>query len=350
MQPSNAIRIMALLAVSVGPVLTSTAIATGTAPQSDADEPVLPAAARAGGVVPPGMVYIRGGTFRMGFEHAYDDERPLHGVTVKPFFLDRVEVTNGQFAEFVETTGYITQAERDGYAWCFLEGADDFQAIAGADWRHPEGTGSSTKDRMDHPVVCVSWDDAAAYARWAGKRLPTEAEWEYAARSGCPHQFIGDVVPAAPVQQTSPNESNPSDAPSRVGAASDDPKTGSDEINHPAAREKPANCCAGAAAKGRSKTAAGEVRLAANVWQGVWPQNNELTDGFFYTAPVGRFMGNVFGVHFMMCNVWEWTADWYDPAYYQDSPAEYPTGPSTGQTRVARGGSWFCSANYCGAV
>ncbi len=341
-------RIVVVLVVSGGLTLASTATAAQPAPRNDAHKPVLSRVEPAHGPVPPGMVYIPGATFRMGFDHAHDDERPVHAVTVRPFLLDRHEVTNRQFAEFVEATGYITQAERDGYAWCFLEGARDFQAIAGAAWRHPEGTGSSIEHRMDHPVVCVSWHDAATYAEWAGKRLPTEAEWEYAARGGCAQQFIADVVPAAPVQQTPPDGS-PSDASGPAGAASDDPDTGRHEANDPAAGEKPVNGCKGAAARGRSKTASGEVRVTANVWQGVWPHTNELTDGFFYTAPAGRFKPNALGVYDMVGNVWEWTADRYDAAYYQSSPAENPTGPPTGQTRVARGGSWFCSPNYCGA-
>ena len=342
-------RIVAFLVALVALSLTSAATATHREPPNDARKPVSSPVAPARGTLPPEMVYIPGAKFRMGFDHAYGDERPVHAVTVQAFLLDRHEVTNRQFGEFVEATGYMTQAERDGYAWCYLEGADDFRAIAGADWRHPEGTGSSIEHRMDHPVVCVSWHDAAAYAEWAGKRLATEAEWEYAARGGCAQQFIADVVPPAPVQQTPPNDGSPSDASGPAGAASDDRDTDSDEANNPAAGEKPINCCKGAAAKGRSKTAVGEVRMAANVWQGVWPQNNELTDGFFYTAPTGRFKSNRFGVFDMIGNVWEWTADWYDADYYRSSPAENPVGPPNGQTRVARGGSWFCNPNYCGA-
>ena len=342
-------RITVLFLATVALSLTSVAIAIQRDPPDDGTEFVASPVASARGTLPPEIVYIPGARFRMGFEHAYEDERPVHAVTVSPFLLDRYEITNRQFAEFVEATGYITQAERDGYAWCFIKGADDFQATAGADWRHPEGTGSTIESRKDHPVVCVSWYDAAAYAEWVGKRLPTEAEWEYVARGGCAQQFIADVVPAAPVQRTPLSVSSPSDAPGPPGAASDDPDTLSDKDNNPAAGEKPVNCCAGAAAKGRSRTATGEVRVAANVWQGIWPQNNKLTDGFFYTAPAGRFKPNRFGVHDMIGNVWEWTADWYDAAYYQSSPAENPTGPPMGQTRVARGGSWFCSPNYCGA-
>ena len=243
--------------------------------------------------VPERMAYIPGGRFLMGFVNSHDDERSVHEVDLKPFLLDRYEVTNRGFAGFVEATENVTQAERDGSCWCFLEGQSEFQDIPGADWRHPQGRESSIEDRMDHPVVCVSWHDAAAYAKWVGKRLPTEAEWEYAARAGSP--------------------------------------------DHLRART------------GRPGGPGDEVLIEANVWQGTWPSNNRLDDGYYYTAPVGHFTANPLGLYDMIGNVFEWTADWYSADYYLRSVVANPTGPLSGEYRVARGGSWFCSPNYCGA-
>jgi len=231
---------------------------------------------------PSGMVRVPGGEYRMGFSDGAEDERPVHPVVLDSFWIDRHEVTNRQFAEFVRATGWVTRAERDGHLWCYLEGADRFRLVSGADWRNPFGPGSAVDERLDHPVVCVSWNDARAYAEWAGKRLPTEAEWEYAARAG--------------------------------------------DHGHLTA-----------------------IAAAANVWQGTWPERNELADGFFYTSPVMRFAANPLGVHDMIGNVWEWCSDWYAGDYYERSPAANPSGPDTGDRRVARGGSWFCSVNYCGA-
>ncbi len=218
------------------------------------------------------------------------DERPAHRVTLSPFYLDATEVTNAEFARFVEATGYQTDAEKKGFAWVFKEGFKDWEAVEGADWRHPLGPDSTITDKMNHPVVNVSWNDAAAYAKWAGKRLPTEAEWEYAARGG----REGTIYPWG--QELKPSG-----------------------------------------------------RLLANFWQGIWPDHNLLEDNYYYTAPVGSFAPNDFGLYDMIGNVWEWTADWYEADYYKHSPTQDPQGPATGQMRVARGGSWFCSANYCGA-
>lgn len=219
-----------------------------------------------------------------------EDERPAHRVTLSPFYIDTTEVTNAEFAHFVELTGYKTDAERHSSSWVFERGMKDWELVEGADWRHPQGPDSTIADRLDHPVVNVSWNDAAAYAAWAGKRLPTEAEWEYAARGG----REGEIYPWG-------NELKP------------------------------------------------EGKPAANFWQGTWPDNNTLEDGFYYTAPAMSFSPNGFNLYGMIGNVWEWTADWYLEDYYKRSPAKDPKGPATGEMRVARGGSWFCSENYCGA-
>ncbi len=241
------------------------------------------------------MILIEGGRYYMGSDNTYADARPVHPVVINSFRIDRYEVTNAQFSEFVDAAGYVTTAEKEGFAWCYLEGEADFRAVEGANWRHPYGPGSSISNRMNHPVVCVSWEDATAFAIWAGKRLPTEAEWEYAARAGGERHFEAH-------QPTS----------------NADDHSNIDFID-------------------------------ANVWQGSWPATNLESDGFFYTAPVGSYPANDFGLHDMVGNVWEWTADWYDGDYYAVSPSRAPTGPDSGKNRVARGGSWFCSSNYCGA-
>jgi len=238
-----------------------------------------------------GMIEVAGGTFQMGNNGHYADETPVHEVEVGSFLIDATETTNREFAAFVEATNYVTQAEKDGFCWSFLEGGKDFEALAGANWRRPYGPDSSIDDRMDHPVVCVSWEDAAAYAEWAGKRLPTEAEWEYAARAGATGHATALGSGGHEAKQTVP----------------------------------------------------------ANIWRGNFPEENLLEDGYFYTAPVGSFAPNDWGIHDMLGNVWEWCADWYGAEYYAQAPRVNPQGPDTGQLRVVRGGSWFCSSNYCGA-
>lgn len=224
--------------------------------------------------LPGKMILVPGGKYLIGDAHELD--APVRRVEIAPFLVDRHEVTNRQFQQFVRATGYVTSAEREGGAWVYRGGESDWKRIAGANWRSPLGPGSSIESAMDHPVVAVTWDDASAYARWAGKRLPTEVEWEVAARGGEAQAAGHDVV-------------NPSrDA-------------------------------------------------SANVWQGTWPKKNDLTDGFFYTAPAGSFAPNRLGLYDMIGNVWEWTADWYSDGSH----------PPT--LKVARGGSWFCSSNYCSA-
>ena len=256
------------------------------------------------GPSPEGMIWVPGGTFAMGSdEPSFSDSRPWHGVRVNGFWMDRVEVTNAAFARFVVATGYLTVAERKP-DWEDLKSQfppdtpkpDDAVLVPGAlvftpspadmplddpstwwrwspgaSWRHPDGPGSDVKGRQDHPVVHIAWDDAVAYARWAGNRLPTEAEWEFAARGGleCKAFLWGDDF-------------------------------------------RP------------------EGRWMANTWQGPFPTRNTGDDGFVSTAPVATFPPNPFGLHDMAGNVWEWCSDWYRPDYYASSPRDNPTGPPDG--------------------
>jgi formylglycine-generating enzyme required for sulfatase activity len=251
------------------------------------------------------MVEVPGGAFLMGTDgpwaYAGDGEGPVHEVAVDPFLIDVTAVTNEAFATFVDATGHVTDAER--YEWSFVFAGllpDDFEAtravaqtpwwrqVYGATWRTPDGPQSSIDDRGDHPVVHVSWQDATAYASWAGKRLPTEAEWEYAARGGLERMLFpwgNDLEPD------------------------------------------------------------GVHRM--NVWQGTFPTENSLADGFFGTAPVTAYEPNGFGLYNMTGNVWEWCSDWYDANYYRASPRENPKGPDAGENRVMRGGSYLCHASYC---
>jgi len=315
---------------------------------------------------PVGMTRIEGGSFLMGSADGAADESPQHEVTVSSFYIDTHEVTNAEFAEFVKATGYVTQAEKDGYSWSYIKDADDWQQIAGANWRHPEGSDSSIDDRMDHPVVCVSWEDAKAYANWAGKRLPTEAEWEYVARGGASHHFSAHV--AAPEKKSGAEDHaagrhdhdqdhdhehhqrhDPEGDSESHDAAHADADDDSDNAENPHAKGHLCGKEGGEAACALSAPDGARRYIRANVWEGRWPEHNAVDDGFFYTAPVGSFEANAFGVHDMIGNVWEWCADWYGAEYYANSPTHDPNGPATGVNRVARGGSWFCSPNYCGA-
>lgn len=253
-----------------------------------------------------GQVLVRGGSFEMGdhFDEGYcsDGETPVHTVELEDFSMDVTAVTNAQFGEFVTATGYVTEAEELGVSAVFhlafrgnpgdvanrVEEAPWWLAIRRANWHEPEGPGSDLEERQDHPVVHVTWNDAQAYAGWAGKRLPTEAEWEYAARGGL------------------------------EGARF----TWGDELMP---RED----------------------WMCNIWQGDFPTRNTEEDGFLTTAPARSFSPNGFGLYQMAGNVWEWCADWFDPAYYSGSPSKEPTGPVSGSARVMRGGSYLCHDSYC---
>jgi formylglycine-generating enzyme required for sulfatase activity len=235
---------------------------------------------------PEEMVFIKGGSFKMGTDEGMAFEGPVHEITVEPFWIDKHEVTVGEFARFVEASRYQTEAERFGWSIVFDMKAGEWKPVNGADWLHPEGPGSSANPA--EPVTQVSYNDAAAYARWAGKRLPTEAEWEYAARGG----LVGKKY------------------------------SWSDELRP-------------------------EGGYPANWWQGEFPRMNTAEDGYTGRAPVGRFAPNRYGLYDMAGNVWEWCADWFDDGYYLHSPASNPPGPASGIERVIRGGSWMCSENYC---
>lgn len=297
--------------------------------------PVAAALSTAAGVPQghEGMVWIPGGTFSMGGDanQGLDDEYPKHTVTVKGFYMDATEVTNEQFAAFVRATGYITTAERKP-DWATISkelppgtphppgsmlvaaslvfrspqssSLDDYsqwwQWQAGASWRHPQGPQSSILGKEQLPVVHISFEDAQAYCRWAGKRLPTEAEWEWAARGGLP----GALYPWG-------NE----------GVEEGKPKT--------------------------------------NSWQGKFPVQNTGKDGFEKLAPVKSFAPNGYGLFDIAGNVWEWCADYYRYDYYEllrrSGPVADPKGP--GQSfdpeepyaikRVIRGGSFLCNDSYC---
>jgi formylglycine-generating enzyme len=295
----------------------------------------IPAQTTASGPAPPGMVWIPGGEFSMGaadprsVEHggheAMSDARPIHRVFVDPFWMDATEVTNEEFARFVKATGYVTVAEKkptreefpdapvenlkagsvvftpptepvpldDHYRW--------WSYVAGASWRHPLGPASDLRGREKFPVVHVAFEDAAAYAQWAGKRLPTEAEWEFGARGG----LSGKLYPWG-----------------------DDLKPGG--------------------------------RWAANIYEGRFPvRGADLgEDGYVGLAPVARFAPNAYGLYDVAGNVWEWVSDWYRPDYYATlagGVARNPRGPADsfdpaepGQPkRVHRGGSYLCTEQYC---
>lgn len=294
---------------------------TGYRPAAEGDTACCPATA--------GMVHVQGGTFRMGSDRHYPEEAPAHRVTVDEFWIDQTPVTNRQFEEFVRATGHVTVAEKvpdpkdypgalphmiyagslvfspPAFPVSLKDWSQWWRFLKEADWRHPYGPKSNINGLDNHPVVHVAFADALAYAHWANKDLPTEAEWEFAARGGLEEaEFAwGD-------------ELNPSG------------------------------------------------RKMANTWQGEFPRQNLATDGFVRTSPVLAFPSNGYGIYDMIGNVWEWTNDWFTPKHEADAPKaccipENPRGgkeqdshdPCQPQIRIPRkvlkGGSHLCAPNYC---
>jgi formylglycine-generating enzyme required for sulfatase activity len=264
-------------------------------------------AMREGGPLTHGLVEIPGGEFLMGTDDPEgfpaDGEGPVRRVVVRPFRIARCAVSNDEFAAFVGATGYVTDAERFGWSFVFkllvprsrkisIVGnagpAPWWLGVAGACWRAPDGPGSTVKGRGNHPVVHVSWHDARAYCTWAGLRLPTEAEWERAARGGL------------------------------------------EQKRYP---------------WGDELTPGGKHRC--NIWQGQFPARNTSEDGYVGTAPVGAFRPNGYGLHNVAGNVWEWCADWFSAVHPGDTPLTDPAGRPVGTARVLRGGSYLCHRSYC---
>jgi len=249
----------------------------------------------------PAQTFTMGDPFGEG--KPLDGEGHLHEVELDAFAIDATSVTNAAFARFVDATGYRTEAETFGFSAVFhlavdaprddvmgpAAGTPWWWGVKGADWRHPGGSSTGIEGLEEHPAVHISWNDATAYCEWAGRRLPTEAEWECASRGG----LAGARYPWG------------------------------DEL----------------------MDAAGGWRC--NIWQGEFPARNTTADGFLLTAPVRTFEPNAYGLWQTVGNVWEWCADLFDRAYYERSPRHNPAGPERGGARVLRGGSYLCHDSYC---
>nr|WP_296780055.1 formylglycine-generating enzyme family protein [Rhodococcus sp. (in: high G+C Gram-positive bacteria)] len=251
-------------------------------------------------ILVPESAFMMGDSKNEGYPA--DGEVPVHRVTLSEYRLDSTAVTNAAFAEFVEATRYRTESESYGSSAVFhllvtdravvrgrMQGAHWWLDVEGASWAQPRGPGSHWRDIPDHPVVHVSWSDAQAYCRWAGRSLPTEAQWENAARGGL---------------------------------------TG-------------ARYCWG------DELLDADANPRCNIWRGTFPTEHQDGDSFTGTKPVGSYEPNGFGFYDLSGNVWEWCQDWYLPKYYPASPTHNPPGPKVGRGRVMRGGSYLCHDSYC---
>lgn len=253
------------------------------------------------------LITLDGGEFAMGSNSMEgfpaDGEGPVRKVTVSPFRIAPYAVTNEEFLAFVQATGYVTEAESFGWSYVFHLLASDatkervrdvpeqvpwWLVVEGAYWAKPEGPDSSVKDRMDHPVVHVSWRDAEAFCQWSGTRLPTEAEWEFAARGGLSQKTYpwGDLLKL-------------------------------------------------------------DGKHMCNIWQGKFPVKNNASDGYIGTAPVHAYEANSYGLYNMSGNVWEWCADWFSPGYHRLTSASDPKCEQPSGKRSMRGGSYLCHRSYC---
>ena len=254
------------------------------------------------------MKLIPGGTFFMGTDYEFafkqDGEGPIREVTLDPFYMDETPVNNSQFAKFINETKYRTEAEKFGWSFVFhlliskktLSISPEYppntpwwRKVDGASWKHPEGPNTNIKPRMNHPVTHVSWNDASEYCKWAGKRLPTEAEWEFAARGGLSQKMF---------------------------------PWGNDLITK-------------------------DGQHQCNIWQGNFPDTNTLDDGFLGTAPAKHYAQNGYGLYNMSGNTWEWQSDWFSTSFHINGPKNNPSGPNTGTAKTIKGGSYLCHDSYC---
>jgi formylglycine-generating enzyme len=268
---------------------------TGTAPRSSVD-------ARDRMIELPGSSFLMGTADTEGFPE--DGEGPVREVRLDRFWIDRYPVTNRLFGQFVQETAYKTEAERFGWSFVFwghisrkrfqqlvadtVAAAPWWCQVPGAHWRAPEGPGSHIESRVDHPVVHVSWNDAQRFCEWSGQRLPTEAEWEYAARGGLVQKI------------------------------------------HPWG----------------DKLRPGGKHLC-NIWQGEFPREDTGEDGYRGTCPVEAFPPNGYGVYSVTGNTWEWCSDWFSASFHQNGSRNNPQGPTAGQAKVIKGGSFLCHHSYC---